>query len=143
MPDPARMAAPAPETVLNPNGEVLRQIKDPSTGDLWLLLRDQNRPGGPGRLVLARLGSNTERATFGGPSRSFSAGKRPVIRTGDALLVEERTEVVDTRLEAVALESAAKGARFRARLKIGGKVVRVIAISPGRADFAPESEVVP
>jgi len=28
-------------------------------------------------------------------------------------------------------------------LKIGGKVVRVVAVSPGRADFAPESEVAP
>jgi flagella basal body P-ring formation protein FlgA len=66
-----------------------------------------------------------------------------VIRTGDALLVEEHTAVVDARLEAVALESAAKGARFKTRLEIGGKVVRAIAISPGRAGFAPESEIVP
>ena len=66
-----------------------------------------------------------------------------MIRAGDALLVEEHTAVVDARLEAVALESAAKGARFKARLKIGGKVVRAVAISPGRAGFAPESEVAP
>ena len=66
-----------------------------------------------------------------------------MIRTGDALTAEEHTAVVDTRLEAVALESATKGARFKARLKIGGKVVRVIAISPGRADFAPANEVAP
>ena len=66
-----------------------------------------------------------------------------MIRTGDALLVEEHSAVVDTRLEAVALESATKGARFKARLKIGGKVVRAVAISPGRADLAPENEVAP
>ena len=42
-------------------------------------------------------------------------------------MVEEHTAVVDARLEAVALGPAAKGGEFRARLKIGGKVVRVIA----------------
>jgi hypothetical protein len=128
---------------LDPNGEVLREIEDPSTGDLWLLLRDANRSGGPGRLVLARQRSNTERAACGGTTQPLSTAQRFVIRSGDALLVEEHTTVVDTRLEAVALESAAKGEHFKSRLKIGGKVVRVVAISPGHADFAPESEVEP
>ena len=66
-----------------------------------------------------------------------------MIHTGDALMVEEHTAVVDARLEAVALEPAVMGARFKARLKIGGKVVRVVAVSPGRASFAPEGEVAP
>ncbi len=143
VPNTVRVVADVPQASLNPNSEVLRQIEDPSTGDLWLLLRDANRPGGPGRLVLIRQRSNAERAAFGGLAQPSSAGERPVIRTGDSLLVEEHTAVVDTRLEAVALESAAKGARLKARLKIGGKVVRVVAISSGRAGFAPESEVAP
>ena len=58
-------------------------------------------------------------------------------------MVEEHTAVADVRLEAVALEPAVKGAHFKARLKIGGKVVRVVAVSPGRASFAPEGEVEP
>ncbi len=128
---------------LDSKGEVLRQIEDPSTGDLWLLFRDANRPGGPGRLLLARQRSSGQRAAFGGPAQPSTAGERLVVRAGDSLLVEEHTAMVDTRLEAVALESAAKGARFKARLKIGGKVVCAIAISPGRAGFAPESEVAP
>jgi len=141
--DIVRAVAAAPQTVLVPQAEVLRQIEDPSTGDLWLLLRDQDRPGGPGRLVLSRQRLNMQKAMSGGSAQPSSAEQRPVIRAGDALAVEEHTALVDVRLEAVALESAAKGAHFKARLEIGGKVVRVVAISPGRAEFAPESEVEP
>lgn len=142
VPITVRAVAAMPETALEPDGPdrlVLRQIEDPSTGELWLLLRDRIRPAGPGRLVLARQRMNTP----GGPAEPLSRGERPVIHTGDALMVEEHTAVVDARLEAVALEPAAKGAHFKARLKIGGKVVRVVAVSPGRASFAPEGEVRP
>lgn len=132
-----------PDTRLDPQDEVLRQIEDPSTGDLWLLLRDSNHPGGPGRLVLARQRLSTQKATSGGSAKPLSFDERPVIRTGDALAVEEHTAVADVRLEAVALEPAVKGAHFKARLEIGGMVVRVVAIAPGRASFAPESEVTP
>lgn len=143
VPEPLRGVAATAESLPEPDGQVLRQIEDPSTGNLWLLLRDRSRPAGPGRLVLARQRSNTQRAISGGPAEPLSAGERPVIHTGDALTVEEHTAVVDARLEAVALEPAVKGAHFKARLKIGGKVVRVVAVSPGRADFAAESEVEP
>jgi uncharacterized Zn-binding protein involved in type VI secretion len=39
------------------SGEVLRTIDDLSTGQRWLLLRDESHPGGPGRLVLSSDGS--------------------------------------------------------------------------------------
>jgi len=142
---PETLCGPAPtsEGAFEPEGQVLRQIEDPSTGDLWLLLRDRKRPGGPARMVLARQRVNVPRTISGGPVQHLFAGERPLIHPGDALMVEEHTAVVDARLEAVALEPAAKGAHLKARLKIGGKVVRVEAISPGRASFAPESEVEP
>jgi flagella basal body P-ring formation protein FlgA len=57
--------------------------------------------------------------------------------------VEELTGVVDARLEAVALEPAVMGAHFKARLRIGGKVVRAVAVSPGHASFAAEGEIAP
>jgi len=138
-----RMAAAAPETALHPGGEALREIEDPFTGNRWLLLRDPNRPAGPGRLVLTRQGnsSQTRRGDGAAPTLSSSAG--PLIHTGDALVVEEHTSVADTRLEAVALGPATKGAYFKARLKIGGRVARVMAIAPGRAIFGPESEIEP
>jgi hypothetical protein len=137
------MAAATPETAREPDGQVLGQIEDPSTGNLWLLLRDRNHPAGPGRLVLSGQRSNPQRAISGGPAQPLSAGERLLIHPGDALMVEEHTEVADVRLEAVALEPAVKSAHFKARLKIGGQVVCVVAVSAGHASFAPENEVAP
>ena len=137
-------AQTADSTAAVPDGEVLRQIEDPSTGALWLLVRDPSHPAGPGRLVLARQQmKTTQRAISGGAVQPLSAAVRPVIHTGDVLTVEEHTGVVDARLEALALEPAVMGAHFKARLKIGGKVVRAVAVSQGRASFAPEDEVRP
>jgi hypothetical protein len=145
--------ATAPETLrvvgtnrgsaLEPDGLVLREIEDPSTGNIWQLVRDQNRPAGPGRLVLARQGTQTHREISRGPVQPLPNGERPIIHTGDALILEEHTAVIDARLEAVALQPAVRGALFRARLKISGKVTRVVAISPGRASFAEENEARP
>jgi hypothetical protein len=141
VPETFGVAAATPETA--PDGQVLGQIEDPSTGDLWLLLRDRNHPAGPGRLVLAPQRISMRGAISGGPAQPLSAGERLLIHPGDALIVEEHTEVVDVRLEAVALEPAVKSAHFKARLKIGGQVVRVVAVSSGRASFEPENEVAP
>jgi hypothetical protein len=138
-----RVAAAAAEAPSATGGNLLREIPDPSTGELWLLLRDPARPAAPGRLVLARQrGSDPDSAN---PSRPqpLSPVQQPVIHTGDALTVEEHTAVVDLRLQAVALGPAAEGAYFRVRLKIGGKVLRVQAVSPGHAALGPESEVEP
>ncbi len=139
-PDTLHVVAATPRTALEPEVQTLRQIEDPSTGDLWLLVRDPSRPAGPARLVLARQRLSIRAAGSVARAQLSSPAERPVIRTGDALMVEEHTAVVDARLEAVALQPAAKGAHFKARLKIGGKVVRVVAISPGHASFAPENE---
>lgn len=138
-----RVVAATAGTVPGSDPDVLREIEDPSTGDLWLLLRDQSRSGGPGRLVLARQRANIQGTAGHGPARLVSVSERPVIHSGDAVIVEEHTPSVDARLEAIALGPAAKGAHFRARLKIGGRVVRVVATSPGHAVFAPQSEVEP
>lgn len=61
----------------------------------------------------------------------------PILRAGDLLVVEEDTPVVEARLAATALGPAARGATLEARLSIGGKVVRVRAIAPGRATLEP------
>lgn len=135
-PDRMRVVAATAEAAPD---NVLREIDDPSTGDLWLLLRDLSRTGGPGRLVLARPGAGTQRTADHGPAQTASAGERPIIHSGDAVIVEEHTARVDARLEAIALGPAVNGAYFKARLKIGGRVLRVAAVSPGRAVFAPES----
>jgi hypothetical protein len=118
--------------------DLFREIDDPHSGAVWLLFRDSEHAGGPGRLVLAAQQSHTRSGAAKG--RAPIAESQPVIRPGDALIVEEHTAMVDARLEAIALGSAERDAQFKARLKIGGKVVRVTALGPGRAMLAPEDK---
>jgi len=131
------------------SGIVIREIDDSATGDRWLLVRDAVNPGGPGRMVRIEIGKADLAGGMDGDSARKSAqgpvvtSIRPVIHAGDALIVEEHTSVVDARLEAVALGSAAVGTEFKARLKIGGKVVRVVATAAERAERSPESEAQP
>jgi flagella basal body P-ring formation protein FlgA len=66
-----------------------------------------------------------------------------VIRSGDRLIVEEHTDVVDARLVGRALNSVALGSVFNVRLAIGGKVVRAVALGPGRAALKQETGVRP
>ncbi|MGA3262724.1 MAG: hypothetical protein ABSC47_01615 [Terracidiphilus sp.] len=119
-------------------GEIVREIDDPHTGARWLLMRDPSHPGGPGRLLLVG-GFRPEYR----PSQPGVEPPRPVIRAGDRLIVEENTAVAEARLEAVALGPAVIGSPLDARLKIGGNVVRVVAVAPGRAAFQPQAEARP
>jgi hypothetical protein len=115
-------------------GQLYREIDDPHTGDRWLLVRNEQFPGGPGRLV--RVVAHT------GAAGQIAAGRAvapPVIRPGDWVIVEEHTAVVDAVLKARALHPAVLGAVFDVRLAIGGRVVRVVALGPGRAALAPET----
>ncbi|MGB7266799.1 MAG: hypothetical protein WBC92_14885 [Terracidiphilus sp.] len=124
---------------IRPQGEVLREIDDPNLGDCWLLLRDPSHSGGPGRLVLAPMHAGVQgEGAKGRVPLKETRKKLPVIRAGDALIAEESTAVAEARLEAVALSEAAVGGELRVRLKIGGKVVRVVAAGPGRVVFRPE-----
>jgi hypothetical protein len=125
-------AGPVPASI---SGEIVREIDDPHTGTRWLLMRDLSHPGGPGRLVPAANPRSEAR-----PNEPVAEPVRPVIRAGDRLVVEEDTAVVSSRLEAVALGPATIGSSFDARLKIGGRVVRVLALATGRAAFKPEGE---
>ena len=139
--------------------QVLREIDDPSNGNRWLLVRDGSPPGGPGRLLLASSSASVRLAAaprkrpsaqsppLSAPAFAAPTLAAPVIHPGDALIVEETTPLVEARLTATALGVAPVGALFTARLEIGGKVVRVRALSPGRASLDPgparETEVEP
>ena len=124
--------------------EIVREIGDPHTGDRWLLMRNSQFPGGPGRLVLAAAHRN---AAGGISSRvvgqSDEEQKIPVIHAGDRLIVEEHTAVVDAVLEARALNPAVAGAQLEVRLVIGGNLVRVVALGPGRAALETETGIRP
>lgn len=110
-----------------------RVIEDPHLGRRWVLSRDPKHPGGPGTLAEQRAGERV---------KSETAQKAPlVIRAGDRVLVEENTRVARGLFEAVALSTARQGERFRLRLVVGGRVVRGIAIAPGRAMLAGADEV--
>jgi hypothetical protein len=143
---PARALLSAAAENGNPGADhVVREIDDPHTGARWLLMRDPKRPGGPGRMVLAagmeKEGQEERAGASSAASEELSRKVRlPVIRAGDRLIVEENTAVVEAWLEAVALGPAPSGSPLNARLTIGGKVVRVVALGPGRAAFAAEAE---
>jgi hypothetical protein len=137
-----------PQTVL-PSAEqvsaqapVIREIDDPHTGARWLLMRNPIHPGGPGRLVLLANGDPSGGGRAAGVELQ-PVNLRPVIRAGERLVVEEHTQVVEARLEAVALNPAAAGSVLNARLKMGGKVVRAVALAPGRAVLQPHVEARP
>jgi len=148
---PAPWAVPAGQC--QAPGRVVRVIDDGATGDRWLLVKNASDPGGPGRLVRVgnadaaskvQAGSEPARpSTHRAANAAFGSAVHPVIRAGDALIVEEHTAVVDARLEAIATGSAVVGAEFEARLKIGGKVVKVMALAAGRAELAPETKAQP
>jgi len=67
----------------------------------------------------------------------------PVLRAGERLMVEEHTPIVEAHLEAVALGSAAVGEEFDVRLRVGGKVLRAVALGPGRAELQAERKAQP
>jgi hypothetical protein len=139
---PAQIILTASAPVQQLHGSLVREIDDPHTGDRWMLVVDANHPAGPGRMILVAAplsgtpGSQMSNASMSaGPALAM-----PVIHTGDHLVVEENTAVVEARLEAVAMGPALKGSPLNARLSIGGNVVRVVAVGPGQAVFAPEAE---
>jgi len=122
----------------------VRRISDPHTGMQWILERDLSNQGGPGRMVLekdesrhrttAAAEQNVGSLDASRPRQQPSIASAPiVIRAGDRLVLGEDTPHVETRLEAVALTSAAVGAEFTARLTFQGAIVRAVAFEPGRA----------
>jgi hypothetical protein len=125
----------------------VREVDDPHTGVRWLLVRDWSHPGGPGRMVTAAEFESKEGVQLPGGWRDSRLGDsvsfRPVVRAGDRLVVEEHTRVVDAYLEAVALGPASVGSALNVRLKVGDRVVRAVALGPGRAAFVPELEARP
>lgn len=115
---------------LKPN-HVLREIRDPHTGICWRLLSDLAAPAGPAQLAASGAGDSCP---------PVQAAQRFAIQQGDRVVLEEHTPTVDARLEAVAMGSARVGSPVDLRLKIGGKVVRAVAIAPGRAILRPSRE---
>ena len=118
--------------------EITREIDDPSSGGHWLLVQNADHPGGPGRLFLVNRDAPSELPAILGhypPARALV----PVIRAGDALIVEEHTKVVDARFEGIALGPARTGETFRIRVRLGGTVLRAVATGSGHAVLEPST----
>lgn len=136
---PTQAGAPVPSSCWDGEKQpAAREIDDPHSGARWILIPDPDRPGGPGRLVL------TSQNPAPRPQGTLAGQKKPapmpVIRAGDRIQVEEHSAVVDATLEAMALGSAPSGVPLRVRLKVGGGVVRAVAVGPGRAVLAQGQE---
>jgi len=117
----------------------VREIFDRSSGNRWILQRDETGSAGPGRMVL--MISPASPVDSGGRERAPSRKRREgdwtspalIIHTGERLIVEEHTAKIESRLEAVALGQATTGAILAVRVKMGGRTVKAIACAPGRA----------
>lgn len=147
-PAQALSATPVPVERQAVGNLVVRELVDPNNGDRWLLMRDPGNSAGPGRMVLAARGGAPEKVKPADVSSLASrqlnfATQLPVIHCGERLIVEENTPLVIARLEAVALEPALPGSPLNVRLAIGGKVLRALALGPGRAVLLTESEARP
>lgn len=117
---------------------VVREINDPALGVLWLLIKDPQHSGGPGKFVMVDKTKGLRSADASALQGIEQA--LPVIHAGERVVVEEHSAVVDARLEGTALEPALQGAPLRVRLKLSGQVVHAIAQASGRALLAPEGE---
>ena len=125
------------------SSSVLREIDDPASGARWLLVRDQNDPGAPGRLLLLSASQTLRLSHSQASSLPLVALLPVVVRAGDSLILEEHTARADVRLEAVALGPARAGDAIRARLNLGGSIVRAIVSGPHRATLLSSTEARP
>jgi hypothetical protein len=135
-----RVSFPALETP-----RIVREIDDPHLGTRWLLLRNPDHPGGPGRLVMVSVTRTINQQRQLGASDSIPGAEplQPVICAGERVVVEANSPVVVARFEAVALGPAAIGSPLDVRLRIGGKVLRAVALGAGRAALQTEPGVRP
>lgn len=116
-----------PHSAVGSPQHILRAITDPHTGQQWLLVANEENPAGPGRLVMASCFAAHRDARI----TAFA------IHAGDKIVVEEHGLAMDAYLEATALETAAVGSQFKVRLKIGGRVLKAVALGPGKAEVQP------
>jgi hypothetical protein len=126
----------------NGTAVLLREIDDPSSGTRWLLVRDKTNPGGPGRLELVMPGRDP--GVLGRLAQTPLVAQIrpiPIIRPGNKLVVEEHSTTADAYLEGVALGPAGTGSVLNVRLAIGGRMVRAVAVAPGRAALEAAGEL--
>jgi hypothetical protein len=115
-------------------GRIVEERTDPATGARWMLMRDAEHSAELAHWVLADAGR--ERPAAAGAT---TTEPKLVIHAGDKIVVQEETAVVNAWLEATALTGAKDGGELRVKLKIGGRILAVRAISPGTAEMKEET----
>jgi hypothetical protein len=119
---------------------ILRILKDPVLdSSCWLLNRDPMHPEGPGRWFrtpLKNIPFPSDNAQLNPGSGVIRRPVHPVIRGGDQLVIEEDSDLVEARLQAVALGPAVQGEPLEVRLRTTGMVLRAVALGAGRASIA-------
>lgn len=119
---------------------VIRSFEDAGTHRSWTVVQDKKQPAAPARLVEAAIHPTVGRASAEESGEaSLQMASRLIIHPRDSLIVDEHTAIVDARLEATALNAAARGERLKVRLKIGDRIVPAIAVEPGRAEIVSAS----
>jgi hypothetical protein len=140
-------------------GQVYREFVDPCLGSHWQLQIDPAHRDRPGRLVLMdssdgrqSVGASEDASErhkldeAGNPSQASqndtSSSSSPLaIRAGEHLIVDQDSQVLRARFQAIALESAQIGQRMRVRLSatttlpqsLKGAVISVVATGTGQA----------
>ncbi|HVJ07580.1 MAG TPA: flagella basal body P-ring formation protein FlgA [Acidisarcina sp.] len=123
------------------DSSVVRSIEDPALGKSWGLLKDCAHPGGPGRLVaLAPPTAGAAKAGQGNATVAVAKREPVEIHAGETIALVEETSVVHLALQAIALESGAKGTRIKVRLVGGGSVLTAAVLGPGQAGLIPGIE---
>lgn len=117
-------------------------IADSSLGIRWHLVVDPSHPERPGRWHRIAL-RHEDAARRADPP----ANGNFVIRSGDKVIVTQRTAGVDARLKAIALEPARSGERFTARLMAMRDSLTVVVLAeasgPGEAVWVGSEELRP
>lgn len=126
-----------------PGSSIVRELEDAQTGDRWLLVRDPNRPAGPGRWILISgpglAGRTPEQLADLKPLAELPRPEPLVLRAGDHVRVEKKTARMDACYEGVALEPAVKNALVPVRLKMGA-LVRGRVLAPGLVALTEEEK---
>jgi hypothetical protein len=123
----------------------VRIIDDQATGHRWLLVKQLDRPEAPALLLQIADAPSCSKLLPAESEGRFSIAHqvfpRQIIRPGDSVILSEDSPVAEARLEAVAIQPAAAGQSLTVRLKLGGHLLRAVAIAPGRALLVQGREV--
>jgi hypothetical protein len=123
---------------------VIRSFEDAGTHQSWQVMRDPRCPAAPARLVGPTILHGGRASMEESRDVRLQTALRLLIHAGDSLIVEEHTTLVNARLEATALSSAAQGEPLKIQLKIGDRIVRAVAVERGRAEIlSPTREARP